>query len=116
MLHFPSSDIGMFGRRQRHARGYRIPVTIVASMIGRANDRDTLVVADEFGVDEVLLGNGCQCCTVRAGLQTALRRLMAERELGKHFTRVVIETAGDLGPILRTFATERALGAAFYVE
>ena len=26
MLHFRSPDIGMFGRRQRHARGHRIPV------------------------------------------------------------------------------------------
>ena len=26
MLHFPSPDIGMFGRRQRHVRGHRIPV------------------------------------------------------------------------------------------
>ena len=33
-----------------------------------------------------------------------------------HFSRVVIETRGDLGPILRTFATERALGDDFYVE
>jgi len=25
MLHFPSPDIGLFGRRQRHVRGHRVP-------------------------------------------------------------------------------------------
>jgi len=34
----------------------------------------------------------------------------------RHFTRVVIETDQDTAPILRTFATKRALGAEFYVE
>ena len=113
-LHFPSPDIGLFGRRQRHARGHRIPVTITGPGAPRA--RDAAVVADPFGARDVAaLGNGCACCTVRVELQAALRRLLAERGQ-RHFTRVVIETREDLGPILRTFATERALGAEFYVE
>src|SRR5207302_909867 len=58
---------------------------------------------------------GCSCCTVRVELQAALRRLLSERD-EKRFTRVMIETSNDLSPILRTFATERALGAEFYVE
>lgn len=116
MLHFPSPDIGMFGRRQRHARGHRIPVTIVTGPGGVTRDRDTAVVVDEFGADEVLLPEiGCRCCTVRAKLQGALRRLMAERER-RHFSRVVIESGHDVAPILRTFATVHALGSEFYVE
>ena len=117
MLHFRSSDIGMFGRRQRHARGHRIPVSIVRSSSAARRDRDTSLVADSFGADEMLLpGMGCRCCTIRPKLQNALRGLLAERKQGRHFTRVVIETNGNPGPILRTFVTERALGAAFYVE
>jgi G3E family GTPase len=49
-----------------------------------------------------------------------LRRLVADRERGEvpYFARVVIETSGlaDPGPILRTFATDRALGEEFHVE
>jgi G3E family GTPase len=115
MLHFPSPGIGMFGRRQRHARGHRIPVAITSSPVS-APSHDTAVVVDDFGTDEVLLAGGCACCTVRDKLQTALRRLSAERKQGRHVSRVVIETNNDLGPILRTFVTERALGAEFYVE
>ena len=115
-LHFPSPDIGMFGRRQRHVRGHRIPVTIVTDSAATPRDRGTAVVADTFGAHDVMpLGNGCECCTVRVALQSALRQLLSEREQ-RHFTRVVISTGEDLGPILRTFATERALGADFHVE
>jgi hypothetical protein len=44
-----------------------------------------------------------------------LRRLLAERAQ-RPFTRVVIATSNDPGAILRTFASEQALGAEFYVE
>jgi G3E family GTPase len=112
MLHFRSPDIGMFGRRQRHARGHRIPVHIVRD--ARTQDRDTVVLVDDFGTDEALLPEtGCRCCTGRVELQKVLRRLSAER--GPQAC-VAIETRQDLAPILRTFATERALGAEFYVE
>ncbi|HVY57919.1 MAG TPA: GTP-binding protein, partial [Xanthobacteraceae bacterium] len=70
--------------------------------------------------ETVLLGNGCLCCNVRTDLQVALRGLVADRDRGviPHFGRVVIETSGlaDPGPILTTFATDRALGGAFCVE
>jgi G3E family GTPase len=116
MLHFPSPDIGMFGRRQRHARGHRIPVSIVSDPADTPQDRDTAVVVDDFGADEVHLPEiGCQCCTVRVKMQGVLRRLLLEREQ-KHFSRVAIETRQDIAPILRIFATERALGGEFYVE
>jgi G3E family GTPase len=145
MLHFPSPDVGLFGRRQRHARAHRIPVTVVTGFLGagkttlvqqflrRPEGRNTAVVVNEFGAtgiddallrssadETVLLGNGCLCCNVRSDLQLALRRLVSDRERGEvpHFARVVIETSGlaDPGPILRTFATDRALGEEFHVE
>jgi G3E family GTPase len=113
MLHFPSPDIGMFGRRQKHARGYRVPVTIVRGDEVAADQ--AAIVVDYFGAGDIAPSGNCPCCTVRVELQRALRRLAAEREQ-RHFNRLVIKTDEDIGPILRTFATERALGAAFYVE
>ena len=113
MLHFPSPDIGMFGRRQRHVRGHRIAVTIARST--RAAP-DTAVVTDTFGAHDVApLRNGCACCTVRVELQAALRQRLVERD-ERPFSRVVIESSEDAGPILRTFATPHALGAEFHVE
>lgn len=113
MLLFPSRDIGMFGRRQRHVRGHRIPVSISRKAAG--NDNDAIVI-DTFGDDDLApLPGGCTCCTVRAKLQDALRELLAERGQ-KPFSRIAIETGKDLGPILRTFASERALGSELYVE
>jgi G3E family GTPase len=142
---FPSRAAGPFGRRLKHARGARIPVTIVTGFLGAGKTtlvrrfletpegRGTAVVINEFGAvgiddalvrassDEVaLLGNGCLCCTTRSDLQIALRRLVSERDTGTlpRFGRVLIETSGlaDPGPILQTFATDRALGGEFFVE
>ncbi len=141
---FPSSQAGLFGRRQRHAHGARIPVTVMTGFLGAgkttlvkcflqtSEGRGTAVVVNEFGAtgiddallrssadETVLLGNGCLCCNVRSDLQVALRRLVSERERGQvpHFGRVVIETSGlaDPSPILRTFATDRALGDEFHI-
>src|SRR6202166_1305694 len=142
---FPSREAGRFGRRLKHARGTRIPVTIVTGFLGAGKTtlvrrflaspegHGTAVVINEFGAvgiddaliragtDEVtLLGNACLCCTTRSDLQIALRRLVSEREHGTlpRFARVLIETSGlaDPGPILQTFATDRALGGEFFVE
>jgi G3E family GTPase len=142
---FPSPASGLFGRRLRSERGARIPVTIVSGFLGsgkttlikdflsRPEGAATAVVVNEFGeigIDDallrssteqtVLLGNGCLCCNARSDLQIALRRLVAERERAviPHFARIVIETSGlaDLGPILATFVSDRALGGEFHVE
>ena len=142
---FPSRDAGRFGRRLKRARGARIPVTVVTGFLGAgkttlvrrflatAEGAGTAVVINEFGSvgiddalvrdsteDVTLLGNGCLCCNTRSDLQNALRRLVAEREQGTvpQFQRIVIETSGlaDPGPILQTFATDRALGGEFHVE
>jgi G3E family GTPase len=142
---FPSREAGRFGRRLKRARGAKIPVTIVTGFLGAGKTtlvrrflatpegEGTAVVINEFGsvgiddalvrgsTDEVtLLGNGCLCCNTRSDLQIALRNLVAEREHGSvpHFQRILIETSGlaDPGPILQTFATDRALGGEFHVE
>jgi len=144
-LLFPSPAAGRFGRRLRSERGARIPVTVVSGFLGsgkttlvksflaRPEGHGTAVVVNEFGavgIDDallrssaettVLLGNGCLCCNTRSDLQVALRRLVAERERGAvpSFGRILIETSGlaDLGPILTTFLTDRALGGEFHVE
>jgi G3E family GTPase len=142
---FPSRDAGRFGRRLKRARGAKLPVTIVSGFLGAgkttlvrrflatAEGEGTAVVINEFGsvgiddalvrgsTDEVtLLGNGCLCCNTRSDLQITLRNLVAERAHGTvpQFKRILIETSGlaDPGPILQTFATDRALGAEFHVE
>jgi G3E family GTPase len=142
---FPSRDAGPFGRRVKRARGVRIPVSVVTGFLGAGKTtlvrrflaspegHGTAVIVNEFGAvglddvllrqsadETVLLGNGCICCATRSDLQIALRRLIADRERGAipHFARVLIETSGlaDPGPILQTFATDRALGGEFYLE
>lgn len=142
---FPSRDAGPFGRRLKRARGAKIPVIVVTGFLGAGKTtllcrflaspagEGTAVVVNEFGSvgiddalvrassdDVTLLGNGCLCCNMRSDLQNALRKLVAERAQGRlpQFKRIVIETSGlaDPGPILQTFATDRALGGEFHVE
>jgi G3E family GTPase len=142
---FRSPAAGLFGRRLRHERGARIPVIVVTGFLGAgkttlvknfldsAEGHGTAIVVNEFGAagiddallrssadETVLLGNGCLCCNVRSDLQIALRKLVHDRERGlvPHFRRIVIETSGlaDPGPILSTFATDRALGGECHVD
>jgi len=107
--------------------------TLVRRFLATPEGRGTAVIINEYGAvgiddalvrdtaDEVsLVGNGCLCCTTRTDLELTLRRLVTERERGEvpAFARIVIETSGlaDPGPVLTTFATDRALGGEFFVE
>jgi G3E family GTPase len=142
---FGGNDASLFGRRQRRARGARLPVvavtgflgsgktTLIRALLDKPEGAGTAVVVNEYGeigIDHallrsssdatVLLGNGCLCCNVRSDLQETLRTLFADRARGAvpSFARVVIETSGlaDPGPVLQTFATDRALGREFHLQ
>jgi G3E family GTPase len=142
---FAGSEVQPFGRRQRRARGPRLPVIAVTGFLGsgktslirtlltRPEAANSAIVINEFGeigIDQallrsssdltVLLGNGCLCCNLRTDLQETLRTLFADRVRGAvpSFERVIIETSGlaDPGPILQTFATDRALGREFHLQ
>ena len=142
---FGGKDALLFGRRQRRARGPRLPViavtgflgsgktTLIRAMLDKPEGANTAVIVNEYGevgIDNallrsssdvtVLLGNGCLCCNVRTDLQETLRGLFADRARGAipSFERVVIETSGlaDPGPILQTFATDRGLGREFHLQ
>jgi G3E family GTPase len=140
-----NSDANPFGKTQRRPRGSRIPVSIVTGFLGAGKTTlirallespagaNTAVVVNEYGeigIDNallrassdatVLLGNGCLCCLARSDLQETLRTLFADRVRGAvpSFQRVVIETSGlaDPGPLLQTFASDRALGQEFHLQ
>jgi G3E family GTPase len=142
---FAGKDAPLFGRRQRRARGPRLPVvavtgflgsgktTLIRGLLDRPEGANTAIVVNEFGevgIDQallrsssdvtVLLGNGCLCCNVRTDLQETLRALFADRARGAvpSFERVIVETSGlaDPGPVLQTFATDRALGREFHLQ
>ena len=107
--------------------------TLIRALLDKPEGAGTAVVVNEYGeigIDHallrsssdatVLLGNGCLCCNVRSDLQETLRTLFADRARGAvpSFVRVVIETSGlaDPGPVLQTFATDRALGREFHLQ
>jgi G3E family GTPase len=142
---FGGTDAPLFGRRQRRPRGPRLPVvavtgflgagktTLIRTLLDKPEGANTAVVVNEYGeigIDHtllrsssdvtVLLGNGCLCCNVRTDLQETLRGLFADRARGAvpSFERVLIETSGlaDPGPVLQTFATDRALGREFHLQ
>jgi len=136
---------GRFGRRQRRARGARLPViavtgflgsgktTLIRALLATPEGAGTAVVVNEYGeigIDDallrsssdatVLLGNGCLCCNLRTDLEETLRGLFADRARGAvpSFARVVIETSGlaDPGPVLQTFAADRGLAREFHLQ
>ncbi|MGA7868099.1 MAG: GTP-binding protein [Stellaceae bacterium] len=142
---FGGKDAPLFGRRQRRARGPRLPVitvtgflgsgktTLIRALLDKPEGANTAIVVNEYGevgIDNallrsssdvtVLLGNGCLCCNLRTDLQETLRGLFADRARGAvpSFERVVIETSGlaDPGPVLQTFATDRGLGREFHLQ
>jgi G3E family GTPase len=142
---FAGSGASPFGQPQRRPRGTRIPVSIVTGFLGAGKTTlirallespegaNTALIINEYGeigIDNallrassdatVLLGNGCVCCLARSDLQETLRTLFADRARGAvpSFQRVVIETSGlaDPGPLLQTFASDRALGQEFHLQ
>jgi G3E family GTPase len=142
---FAGRGASPFGQPQRRPRGTRIPVSIVTGFLGAGKTTliralldspegaNTAVVVNEYGevgIDNallrgssdatVLLGNGCVCCLARSDLQETLRALFADRARGAvpNFQRVIIETSGlaDPGPLLQTFASDRALGGEFHLQ
>lgn len=142
---FAGSSASPFAQPQRRPRGTRIPVSIVTGFLGAGKTTlirallespegaNTAVVVNEYGeigIDNallrassdamVLLGNGCVCCLARNDLQETLRTLFADRARGavSSFERVIIETSGlaDPGPLLQTFASDRALGQEFHLQ
>src|ERR1700694_4477022 len=142
---FAGTEALPFGRRRKRPRGPRLPVVVVTGFLGsgkttliralldKPEGAGTAVVVNEYGeigIDHallrsssdltVLLGNGCLCCNMRSDLQETLRELFADRARGAvpSFERVVIETSGlaDPGPVLQTFATDRALGREFHLQ
>ena len=142
---FAGKEALPFGRRRKRSRGPRLPVTVVTGFLGsgkttliralldKPEGAGTAVVVNEYGeigIDHallrsssdatVLLGNGCLCCNVRSDLQETLRELFADRARGAvpSFERVLIETSGlaDPGPVLQTFATDRALAREFHLQ
>jgi len=142
---FAGTSASRFGRAQRRPRGARIPVSIVTGFLGAGKTTlirallespegaNTALIINEYGeigIDNallrassdatVLLGNGCLCCMARSDLQETLRTLFADRARGvvPSFQRVVIETSGlaDPGPLLQTFASDRALGEEFHLQ
>lgn len=107
--------------------------TLIRALLARPEGANTAIVVNEFGeigIDQallrsssditVLLGNGCLCCNIRTDLQETLRTLFADRARGvvPSFERVIIETSGlaDPGPVLQTFASDRALGREFHLQ
>jgi G3E family GTPase len=83
---------------------------------------ETAIKADDTMLcttrDETALAGGCSCCTIRSDLVVALRRLKTDRDRGRigHFNHLAIETGADSLPVLRTFMTDRALGADFHAD
>lgn len=114
----------------------RIPVTILTGFLGAGKTTflnrlmseprfgDTAVIVNEFGeagIDGSLIARadervvdmtvGCLCCTVSGDVRLTLKRLIdeADRGVGPHFGRVVIETTGlaDPLPLIQTFLTDK---------
>jgi G3E family GTPase len=137
---------GPFGRRQRDARGARLPVLLVTGFLGAGKTTlvrrflqspegaGSAVIVNEFGeigldnallapaaeAEVALLRNGCLCCAVRSDLESTIQALLRDRARGAvpPFRRLVLELSGadDPAPILQTFLSDRALARDCHLE
>ena len=84
---FPSRAAGPFGRKLKHARGARIPVTVVTGFLGAGKTtlvrrfletpegRGTAVVVNEFGavgIDDALVRASTDEVTLLGGIRHAI--------------------------------------------
>ena len=58
--------------------------------------------------ETIVLKSGCVCCTIRTDLVSTLLELVAMRDAGEPFQRILIETSGisDPLPILQTLRSD----------
>jgi G3E family GTPase len=123
----------------------RIPVTLLTGFLGAGKTtllnallrhpdmKGTAVVINEVGEvgldnllldqpreDQVLVENGCICCTVHGELTEGMKRLLEREERGEipKIARVVIETTGLASPppILRSFSDSKFLKLRFTLD
>ena len=104
--------------RARDESGPDAAIAVVVNEFGAVGIDHALVEAASEAV--VLLPGGCACCTVRADLADAFRRLEQAARDGRvpAFRRIVVETSGlaEPGPILQLFAERAALSARFRLD
>ena len=142
---FSTADASPFGRRQRRARGARIPVTVVTGFLG--SGKTTLIrellraprapTPRSSSTNTARSASTTRCCGHRATRRCCsamaacaarcapiCRRACARcsptgrAARCRAFERVIIETSGlaDPGPVLQTFASDRALGEEFHLQ
>lgn len=92
--------------------------TLLNGLLRQRAFGDTAVIMNEFGEigldhllvervdgETVLLQSGCVCCATRSDLESAVRRLLAQRDDGSvpPFRRILIETSGlaDPAPVMQ---------------
>lgn len=92
--------------------------TLLNGLLRQRGFGETAVIVNEFGEigldhllvervdgETVLLQSGCVCCATRSDLESAVRRLLAQRDDGSvpPFRRILIETSGlaDPAPVMQ---------------
>jgi G3E family GTPase len=107
--------------------------TLLKSLLQSEAFGETAVLINEFGevgldqylvgdvpVENVILDNGCICCSIRGDLLEAITSLYSKRHRGEipHFNRLVIETTGlaNPAPIIATILNEPKLRNHFQIR
>jgi G3E family GTPase len=107
--------------------------TLLKALLDSEGFGETAVLINEFGevgldqflvgdvpVENVILDNGCICCSIRGDLLEAITLLYSKRHSGEipAFNRLVIETTGlaDPAPIISTILNEPKLRNHFQIR